>query len=285
MSDHDKRLNVFISGVSSGIGYATAEFFLKQGHTVIGTVRKIEDVSRFKSQYPQTFFSFIGDLTQFTHNEQLPIFLKDNKIDVLDVLINNAGLAVAAPIEYQDFAEIQYLIQLNVLSVIQLTQLLLPFLKKSQRPARIVNISSVSGVGGTPFLGAYCAAKHAIEGFSESLRRELNIYGIKVVIVGPGSIKTPIWDKGFKIVSERYKNTEYAKSFAKFIDFATYEKSHALDVSVVVSCIEKAVFTASPAYRYAPVPRKITNWYLPMLIPRKLYDYMMCKTLGLVSHK
>ena len=285
MSDQRKCLNVFISGVSSGIGYATAEFFLKQGHTVIGTIRKTEDAAHFSRQYPQTFFSFVGDLTKFTHNEQIPSFLKDKKIETLDVLVNNAGLAVAAPIEYQDFSEVQYLIQLNVLSVIQLTQLLLPFLKKSERPARIVNISSVSGVGGTPFLGAYCATKHAIEGFSESLRRELNIYGIKVVVVGPGSIKTPIWDKGFKVVSERYQNTEYAKSFSKFIDFASYEKNHALEVSDVVSCIEQAIFTSSPVYRYAPIPRKLTNWYLPMLIPRKLYDYMMCKALGLVSHK
>jgi len=285
MSDHPQYLKVFISGVSSGIGYATADFFLKQGHTVIGTVRKIDDAAALRSQYPQTFFSFVGDLTQFEHNEKIPDFLNEKKINTLDVLINNAGLALAAPIEYQNFSEIQYLVHLNVLSVIQLTQLLLPFLKKSKISARIINISSVSGVGGTPFLGAYCATKHAIEGFSESLRRELKIYGMKVVIVGPGSIKTPIWDKGFKIVSERYQNTEYANSFAKFIHFASYEKENALEVSDVVSCIHQAVIASSPAYRYAPVPRKLTNWYLPMIIPQKIYDYLMCKTLGLVSHK
>jgi len=279
------NLTIFVSGVSSGIGRATAEYFLNMGHTVIGTVRKIEDADFFKNQYVDNFHVFVGDLTHFENNLNIIQLFEDKNIHSCDVVVHNAGLAVAGPIEYQNFAEVQHLMNLNVLSVIQLTQILLPYLKKAKKPGRIINISSVSGVGGTPFLGAYCATKHAIEGLSESLRRELRLYGMKVIVIGPGSIKTPIWDKGFSLVSKLYQQTEYAQSFQKFIDFASHEKDHALDVSEVVYFINKAVFSKNPCLRYAPVPRKLINWYLPKIIPKKIYDYLMCRALDLIVSK
>lgn len=272
--------SIFISGISSGIGYATAEFFLSQGHTVIGTYRKSADAVDFKTKYKNKFIGIEIDLTQF---DQIPLIsqqLANHGINQIDALVNNAGVALAAPIENQDFNEIQQIININVLAVIRLTQVLIPFLKKSV-DARIVNISSVSGVNGTPFLGIYCASKHAIEGFSESLRRELNLFGIKVSIVGPGSIKTPIWSKGFDIVAHKYDATAYKESFHRFIKFASNEEKKALPVREVVKDIAHAIENSNPKIRYAPVPRKWSNWYLPKLFPKKIYDRLMCKALGL----
>lgn len=271
---------VFITGVSSGIGFATADFYLKQGCKVIGTYRNEKDGEYFQKTYAQNFISLQLDVTDFTKVDQIPEFLKQNNITHIDALVNNAGVAYAGPIEYQKFSEIQSMLLVNVAAVIKMTQVVLPFLKKAEQ-GRIVNISSVSGQNGTPFLGGYCASKHAVEGFSETLRRELNLYGMKVSIVAPGSVNTPIWNKGISVVAKAFESTEYAKSFQKFIAFVTSEISHALHVEFVVKDINHALTNANPKFRYAPVPRKFQNWYLPKLIPLKIYDFLMCKSLGL----
>ena len=276
---------LFITGVSSGIGFATADFYLKAGWFVIGTYRKTKDGEYFKNNFSKNFLGIEVDVTDFAKVDQIPEILKQNNIAQIDALVNNAGVALAGPIEYQSFSEFQSIININLIAVFKMTQILLPFLKKSTdagtSAGRIVNISSVSGQNGTPFLGGYCASKHAIEGFSESLRRELNLYGMKVSIVAPGSIKTPIWGKGFDVVAKAYDATEYKESFRKFLAFASSEVDHALPVEAVVHDINLALTSATPKFRYAPIPRKFRNWYLAKLFPLKLYDYLTCKALGL----
>lgn len=277
---------LFITGVSSGIGFATADFYLKAGWFVIGTYRKPQDGEYFKTTFSKNFLGIEVDVTDYAKVDQIPEILKQNGITHIDALVNNAGVALAGPIEYQSFKEFQDIININLVAVFKMTQIILSLLKKSQIGARasvgrIVNISSVSGQNGTPFLGGYCASKHAIEGLSESLRRELNIYGIKVSIVAPGSIKTPIWGKGFDVVAKAYDSTEYKDSFRKFLAFASSEVDHALPVEAVVEDINHALTDPSPKLRYAPVPRKFRNWYLAKLFPLKIYDYLTCKALGL----
>ena len=271
---------LFITGISSGIGFATADFFLKQGFKVVGTYKNTKDIEYFEQNFPTQFVGYQVDVTDFTKVDAIPDFLKQKGIAAVDFLVNNAGVALAGPIEYQKFSELQNMIQINVVAVMKMTQVLLPFLKKAEQ-GRIVNISSVSGKNGTPFLGGYCASKHAIEGFSETLRRELNLYGMKVAIVGPGSVNTPIWNKGINVVAKAFDATEYRNPFHKFINFVENEIQHALPVEVVVKDIHHALTHSNPKFRYAPVPRKFQNWYLPKLFPLRLYDYLMCKTLGL----
>ena len=277
---------IFITGISSGLGKATAEAFLKQGDCVIGTIRDEKSVQDLKKNFPETLKLIAIDLLDLKQIDALPEKLNQLQIQNLDVLINNAGVAYAAPFEYQNFSDIEQMINLNVLSVMRVTQLLLPYLKslktnaKKNSAARIINISSVSGENGTPFLAAYCASKHAIEGFSESLRRELNIYGIKVIIIGPGSVKTPIWDKGITKLANSFDHTVYKNPFHKFMSFAQSEIDHALAPEVVVKMIFKAVNGSSPAVRFAPVPSPFQNWFLNV-IPRKLADFLNFKALGL----
>lgn len=274
---------VFITGISSGIGFATADFYLKNGCKVIGTYRKETDAEYFQKNFAQNFFGLQLDVTDFAKVDQIPQILNKNNINHIDALVNNAGVALAGPVEYQIFSEMQSMIQINVVAVIKMTQTILPFLKKAKQ-GRIVNISSVSGKNGTPFLGGYCASKHAVEGFSETLRRELNLYGMKVSIVAPGSVNTSIWSKGIHVVNKAFDATEYRNSFHKFMDFVKSELSHALHVEFVVKDIHHALTNTNPKFRYAPVPRKFLNWYLPKLLPLRFYDYLMCKTLGLNKH-
>lgn len=271
---------IFITGISTGIGFATADFYLKKGEKVIGVFRNKNDTEYFSKTFKTNFLALQLDVTDYEKVNQISQFLQEHNISSIDALVNNAGVALAGPIEYQKFSEIENMFQINVLAVIKITQVLLPFLKKSPQ-GRIVNISSVSGQNGTPFLGGYCASKHAIEGFSETLRRELNLYGMKVSIVAPGSVNTAIWNKGIHVGQNAFDQTEYKNSLQKFLAFVKHEVNNALPVETVVQDIDHALSNNNPKFRYAPVPRKFRNWYLQKLFPLKVYDYLLCKTLGL----
>ncbi len=270
---------IFITGISSGIGKAAAVAFLNRGDYVIGTVRDEKSVSELSAQYPDKIILIKIDLSKLDQISEIPNFLQKNKVEYIDILINNAGVAVAAPFQFQNFSEITEIIQINVLSLLKLTQVLIPFIQKST-DGRIINITSVSGVNGTPFLAAYCASKHAVEGFSESLRRELNIYGIKVMIIGPGSVQTPIWDKGFDKIKELYNKTIYKNSFEKFISFAMNEKENALAPEIIVNNILQASLLKKPKIRYSPVPNPIQNFILSIL-PKRIQDQINYKFLSL----
>lgn len=274
---------ILITGISSGIGRATAVEWLEQGHRVIGSIRDPRAVNDLKEKYGQKLILWVCDFLNLSNIDSICDLLKQHQIEQIDVLINNAGIVSSAPFQFQAFSEIQNTIATNVLAVMKLTQLLIPFLIPGQ--GRIINISSISGVGGTPFLAAYCASKHALEGFSESLRREMKLHGIKVVVIGPGSIKTPIWTKGFETIRSRYEKTIYKNSFNRFLDFASDEEKKALPVSAVVKDIMHAANSPHPQLRYAPVPRKWTSVILPQILPLSVVDYLTCKALGLSIKK
>ena len=270
-----------ITGTSSGIGLDTVRVLVENGMRVIATVRSLRDAEMIKKKYPDQVIPLLLDVSNFAQLDQLVNQLKsEHQIVKLDALINNAGIAFAGPFANQDFNEIEKIIRVNVLGVMKMTQILIPLLAAGDN-ARIINISSVAGVSAAPFLSIYAASKHAIEGFSGALRKEMLLFGIKVIVIGPGSIKTPIWNKGFTVVKNKYEHTEFAKPFQKFIGFANSEEKNALEVTEVSKLILKAITSKNPSYRYAPVPRKWINVYLPKLIPQRLYNYLTAKTLGL----
>jgi short-subunit dehydrogenase len=282
---------ILITGASSGIGYDTVRALIASQFKVVATVRNQKDADELTQNFSAQVIPIQIDLSDFKKIEQLPELLqKTHNIEKLDGLVNNAGLALAAPFLNQDFNEIESIIRLNVLAVMKITQTLLPLLgatENSEHTSKIINISSVAGKSAAPFLSIYAASKHAIEGFSEALRKELMLFNIQVVVVAPGSIKTPIWNKGFNIIKDKYNNTLFAKPFQKFVKIASSEEKNALPVTAVSEIIVDVFNSSEPNFRYAPIPRKFQNWYLPMLIPKKLYNRLTAKALGLgsVHHK
>ncbi len=271
---------VLITGASSGIGADTVRALIENGFTVVATVRKAADEVHLTNLYKNNIKVIQLDVTHFSEIEKLPEVLNTKfNIQQLYGLVNNAGVAMAGPFANQDFSELQRIIQTNVLAVMKMTQVLLPLLKAN---SRIINISSVAGKTAAPFLSAYAASKHAVEGFSEALRKEMILLGIKVIVIAPGSIKTPIWQKGFETVKNSYENTLFAEPFRRFIKFAMSEEKNALDVTEVSQLIVKALLLEDPKVRYSPIPRKLINWYLPKLIPTKIYDRLTAKALGLL---
>jgi short-subunit dehydrogenase len=270
--------NVLITGASTGIGFDAVRMLLENKFTVIATVRKAEDENKLMRTYPAVKVLRL-DLTDLEEVENLPLRLLEREVDSLYGLVNNAGVALAGPFAYQPFEEVQQTMQINVIAVMKISQVLIPLLEKAR--GRIVNISSISGKSGSPFLAAYAASKHAIEGFSESLRKELMLKNIKVILIGPGSVKTPIWEKGFEVMKEKYSRTPYAESLEIFIKIVTSEVEHALPVEAVNADLRDALTSENPKFRYTPIPRKFRNWYIPMLIPAKIFDRMTARVLRL----
>nr|WP_202895852.1 SDR family NAD(P)-dependent oxidoreductase [Iningainema tapete] len=147
-------------------------------------------------------------------------------------------------------------------------------------PGRIVNISSVGGKLAGPFIGAYITSKHGLEGFSDSLRRELMLYGIDVIVVAPGSVATSIWDKAEAFDLSAYKNTDYATAMKNYRDYIIQQGRKGYTPERIGEKIWKALTVHNPSARYAVVPQRLFNWIIPMMLPKRLVDKMIARQLG-----
>lgn len=274
---------VVVTGASTGIGFDAVRILTENNFLVVATVRKDSDKENLEKNFGSKVKVVLLDVKNHSEIEKLPAKLKEFGITELHGLVNNAGVALSGPFAYQNFSEIAEIININVLSLMKMTQVLLPMLgMETNAKGRIVNISSIAGKISTPFLATYAASKHAVDGFSDGLRKEVAIRGMKVIIVGPGSIKTPIWEKGFERLPNKYENTVYEAPFALFIKFAMKQVERALPVSEVSECILDAMTAECPKLRYTPIPQKWLNWWLPLTVPAKFFDKVVVKTLKLL---
>jgi NAD(P)-dependent dehydrogenase (short-subunit alcohol dehydrogenase family) len=156
--------------------------------------------------------------------------------------------------------------EVNFFAPMAITRELRPLLAPG---ARIVMVSSISGRSGYPFLGAYAASKHALEGASESLRRELLLEGMEVILLCPGAIKTPIWEKAN---FERFLGGRYAASLRKAEGEMSRMAAGGLPVEDMGALIARILTSAKPKLRYTPVPGKWMRWTLPRLLPARWLD-------------
>jgi len=141
-------------------------------------------------------------------------------------------------------------------------------------------MSSVSGRSGYPFLGAYAASKFALEGFSESLRRELMLYGIDVIIVGPGSVATPIWDKAEELDISIYADTGYAQAIQHIYKYMIEDGRNGYPPERVGEVVLHALTTPRPRVRYAVVPGNPIRRIIQGLLPKRLIDRIIARNLG-----
>ena len=191
------KKTVVITGCSTGIGYHLAKAYLAKGYEVFGSVRKETDADKLRTELPG-ITPLLFDVTDEAAIQTAAKSVEEKLAGrYLDLLINNAGVAVSGPLMLLDMEEMRKQFEINVFGLLRVTQLFLPLLgaveKQLHPPGKIINISSVAGQLVFPFLGPYAASKHALEALSHSLRRELLPHGIQVVIVGPSGIKTPLW--------------------------------------------------------------------------------------------
>lgn len=184
---------VVVTGASSGIGEACARRLAGLGFHVFAGVRKPEDGERLARELSGVSALRI-DVTDADSIAAAAQTVHEQTGGRLAGLVNNAGVAVPAPIEHQPIEDFRRQLEVNLIGQVAVTQAFLPQLRAAG--GRIVNMSSIGGKVAVPLLGAYAASKFGMEGFSDSLRRELRPWGIHVSVVEPGTIRTPIWDKG-----------------------------------------------------------------------------------------
>jgi len=277
--------SVVVTGTSSGIGWGTASVLIRNGMRVFGSVRKQQDAERLAAEFGSAFTPLIFDITDAAAVRAAAEQVREQLGgETLFGLVNNAGIGLAGPLMYQPIDEFRHQIEVNLIGPLIVTQAFLPLLgaDRSLRgtPGRIVNVSSVGGQNGGPFLGAYAASKHGLEGMSESLRRELMLYGIDVIIIGPGAVATPIWDKAEQIDTSIYAGTNYGEVFRRFGEYFVREGRKGYPPERIGEAILHALTTPKPRVRYAVVPQRFRNWTLPRMLPRRMVDRIIARALG-----
>lgn len=277
---------VVITGASTGIGRAAAEHLAAQGWKVFAGVRKQEDADALKKADPR-IEPLMLDVTK-REDVDAAVETVSNALNgaKLAGLVNNAGIASMGPLALQPADEFKSHFEVNVFGTLNATQAFLPLLGMDQNrtgaPGRIVNITSLGGRIAAPFLGAYTATKHAVESMTDSFRRELIIYGIDAIAIGPGSVKTPIWDKAEdKNENQPYANSAWAKPIEKFAETMMKGGREGLPPEKIAEVIETALSDSSPKARYAPVPNKFTNWTIPTHIPKRWLDSIFASRFGM----
>lgn len=282
--------SVVITGASTGIGWATSKLLLEKGFHVFGSVRKPADAERLGNEFGGHFTPLVFDVTDepavLAAARQVREALAGEK---LAGLVNNAGIAVAGPVLGLTADEFRHQMEVNVIGPIIATQAFAPLLGADaalKGPAgRIVMISSVAGKSGNPLTSAYSASKHAIEGFSESLRRELMLFGIDVIVVAPGPVKTPIWSKGQEAVDvSRYRNSPYLPAFQKVTAFMQQLESIALPAETIAERVHDALTLPNPKVRYHVAPDRM-RYLLAAVLPKRAMDRIIAKRLGLMPPK
>ena len=277
--------SVVVTGVSTGIGWGITKILIEKGFRVFGSVRKTEDAGRLSEEFDRNFVPLIFDVTDEPAVQATAGQVREQlNGETLFGLVNNAGIAVPAPLIHQPTADFRNQIEVNLVSVLIVTKAFVPLLGSDRslqgKPGRIVNISSVGGKRGSPFLGAYVASKHGLEGFSESLRRELMLYGIDVIIIGPGPVATPIWDKGEQVDAALYADTEYFEAGRRIQKYMVESGRKGYPPEKVGRVVWHALTTSTPRLRYAVVPGGIIMRTIQSLIPRRILDHIIAQSLG-----
>ncbi|MBN8988778.1 MAG: SDR family oxidoreductase [Rhizobiales bacterium] len=277
--------SVVITGASTGIGWATAKLLLDRGFRVFGSVRTHADADRLRGEFGANFTPLLFDVT----DEPAVLAAARDVRDALNGetlagLVNNAGIAVAGPVLELGADQFRRQMEVNVIGPIIATQAFGPLLGADPQlkgpKGRIVMISSVSGKNGVPMTSAYAASKHAIEGLSESLRRELMLFGIDVIIVAPGAVKTPIWSKAEEVDVSGYRNSPFFPALQKMRAYMLQLGSTGLPAEKIAEKVFAGLTLASPKVRYSIVPDPV-QVLEASLLPRRTLDRIIAKRLGL----
>jgi NAD(P)-dependent dehydrogenase (short-subunit alcohol dehydrogenase family) len=266
-----------VTGGSSGIGEATARALLAKGFTVYAVARRVERMSALESEGVHVFAMDVTDDASMVAGIER-IITEQGRIDIL---VNNAGYGSYGAVEDVPIDEARRQFEVNVFGLARLVQLVTPHMR-SRRSGRIINISSIGGKFYEPFGAWYHATKFAVEGFSDSLRMELRPFGIQVVLIEPGPIRTEWNEIARDSLLERSGDGAYAdwarKAHGVMERFD--EPSRASSPEEVADKIVKAALAKRPAARY-PVgrgARVITT--SRDLLPDRVFDEVVSRTYG-----
>ncbi|MGH0858233.1 oxidoreductase [Bacillus pacificus] len=275
----NKKIAV-ITGASSGFGLLTTIELAKKDYFVIATMRNLEKQVNLLSIATQLSLQQNIKIQQLDvtdqnsiHNFQL--FLKE--INRVDLLINNAGYANGGFVEEIPVEEYRKQFETNLFGAISITQLVLPYMRE-QQSGKIINISSISGQVGFPGLSPYVSSKHALEGWSESLRLEVKPFGIDVALVEPGSYNTNIWEVGKQLATNQSDTTspykEYMDKIQKHINSGSDTFGNPIDVA---NKIVEIVESKRTNLRY-PIGKGMKFMiFAKKILPWRLWEYLVLR--------
>ena len=234
---------ILITGVSSGIGYDATKYLISKGYRVFGSVRKEADADRLTNDFGSDYIPLLFDVTK----QDQVIRSKDKVLEVLGgqklkAIVNNAGVAQGGPMELLEDEKFRWQMEVNLFAVRNITNTFVDLLKGDKeskiKGGKIIMISSISGYFNSPYNGAYCVSKHAMESLADLYRRELYMYDIDVVSIQPGPIASKIWEKNINSCEE-YQDTDYATLCRRADKVMRQGQKNALAASVISKLIER----------------------------------------------
>jgi NAD(P)-dependent dehydrogenase (short-subunit alcohol dehydrogenase family) len=240
---------VLITGASTGIGEASGHHLKELGFDAVGAVRRDEDAERLRAAGLRTVKLDVTD------SDSIAAARAELGDAPLAGLVNNAGIAVAAPIEFIPLEQLRHQLEINLVGQVAVTQHFLPALRAGR--GRIVNVSSIGGRVALPLVGAYNMSKFGLEGMSDSLRRELRPHGVDVIVIEPGGVKTPIWQKGNELADDLQADMppEAQRLYGRMIEAlrkqtVRIQNERGIDAREVAEAIGTALTAKRPRARY-----------------------------------
>lgn len=274
-----KQKVILITGASSGIGYDTATRLAKQGHKVYGAARRIDKMQPLKELGVTPIKMDVTDDASMIAGVNAVMEAEGR----IDVLVNNAGYGYFGAIENVSMEEARKQLEVNVFGLARLTQLVIPHMRQ-QGSGRIVNLASIAGKLALYFGGWYHVSKFAVEGFSDALRMELKPFGIDVVIIEPGGIRTEWGVIAADHLAESSKGTVYEQAALNEANAMKYTYTRAKllsNPSVIAKAICKGVNKRHPKARYRTGMGSHSLVFLHWLLPSKWWDGLV-RSLGKV---
>ncbi len=275
-----QKQSVVVTGASTGIGHACALQFAQLGYRVLAGVRRQEDAAALQSASGGRIEPLLLDVTYPEAVRAAAAMLGEGP---LHGLVNNAGIAVAGPLELVPLDRWRKQLEINVLGLVSVTQAFLPALRRGC--GRIVNIGSIAGRSALPCSGPYCASKYAVEAITDSLRMEVAPFGISVSVIEPGAVDTPIWEKTERRALELSGQVDpavyelYRGLIEKIRRAAAQAARGAVPVDQVLKAVEHALTSPHPRTRY-PVGRdaKLRLWL--NRLPDRVVDRLIMKRIS-----
>ena len=265
---------VLITGASSGFGLLTSLELARAKFKVIATMRDLARRGPLDQAAVAQNLAVHIDIRQLdvTHFDSIARFMEGVVRDYgrIDVLINNAGFAVAGFAEDVTLDELRLQFETNFFGAVAMTKAVLPIMRR-QRGGHIIQISSIAGVHGSYSVSSYSASKHALEGWSESLRMEVDPLGIKIVLIEPGSFQTDIWTRGVVMGKEAIQDTSpnFQRSLRMRKRVEAIPKADPAEVARVIARIAQ---DPNPKLRYLVGRDARTQLIMKRLLPWKWYE-------------
>lgn len=274
---------VLITGASTGIGYDTSRYLIERGFHILGSVRKQSDADRITKELGGQFHPLIFDVTD---GERIRSSAEEARHIVgagsLVGIVNNAGIVVNGPLLHIPIEEVQQQLNVNVLGQLRVIQAFFPLLNESNdkdRIRRIVNVGSISGLFASPFLGPYCMSKYALEALNDSLRRECLIFpNIDVVMLEPGAIITPIWDKAIN-EEPKYLDTPYGPFMSMKTRMIKSSQKQAISTDAVAKTIHRMLTRKKYPVRKIIMKQKWLFNVFRYLVPARMVDANLKKSM------